>query len=108
MAPHSEDIELLNNQVEILFSRMTGSSDPRVSSCLYCRSCVVATEPFSELIDVLNVEYNDTDLYSRVIDMIENTDSVHLYIWEDNDCLHNLWRDPLASEWSDITGEKRL
>lgn len=101
--------ELTPVQGAKLLSQMVGDLDPRVSGCLYCRSCVVATEPFSDLIDARSVELaSESEMVQEINNLIENTTSVHLYIWEENDCIHTLWRDPLAEEWSEVTGEERL
>jgi hypothetical protein len=109
MDAHNNSVTLTDTHVSVLFAKMTGDLDPRVSSCVYCRSCVVATDPLIKVLDVLNVELSsDSDFVDEISELVENADTVHLYILEDNDCVHNLWRDPLASEWSDVTGEKRV
>ncbi len=70
---------------------------------------MVAADPFNEILDDMTITHaNESDLLSQLIDLVENSGSVHLYIWEENECVHTLWRDPLAGEWSSVTGEKRL
>ncbi len=102
-------VELSDNDAEFLFSKMNDPIDPRVSGCIDCRSCVVATDPFQRLIEELKIDFSvETEWISLVSDFLDESNSVHLYIWEDNECLHRLWRDPLAVEWSSVTGEKRL
>lgn len=104
-----QSIQLNDSQTELLYSSMNGPSDARISSCMECRSAVVATEPFNNVLDEMSNNYpGETDLISALIEFVENSESVHLYLLEDNDCVHLLWRDPLASEWSAVTGEKRL
>ncbi|MFN8015500.1 MAG: hypothetical protein U0R17_02685 [Acidimicrobiia bacterium] len=105
----SKEFVLVDDQADLVYRAMGTSSDPRISSCLDCRSCVVATEPMSVLIDELSViNVNESDFLGNLAEYVENSESVHLYLQEENDCGHFLWRDPLAVEWSSITGEKRL
>ena len=88
---------------------MNSKSDPRISACTRCNSAVVATEPFLNLIDELTTTYvGEIEKLRELVDLSENSETVHLYILEENDCVHVLWRDPIASEWTDVTGEKRL
>lgn len=109
MDPSSEFVELNDAQTELVFSLMTGDADPRVSSCIHCRSSVIAAEPFNTLLDELSNSHPDeSETIHALIELVEDSESVHLYIWEENDCVHVLWRDPLAGEWSEITGEARL
>ena len=105
----AEFITLNSHQANLLYSAMLGDSDPRISSCVECRSAVVATEPLSSVLDELSVmQVEETEIIQELIELVENAPTVHLYLWEENDCAHVLWRDPLASEWSSVTGEKRL
>ncbi len=102
-------VELDQNQSQILLKAMDSDDNPRISACIECNSAVVATEPFSSIIDELSTTYvNEIDKLHELADLAENSISVHLYILEDNDCVHILWRDPIAYEWSQVTGEKRL
>lgn len=105
----AEEVLLNDDQLLLIYRFMDGPLDPRVSSCVQCRSCVIATEPFSVLLDELGVVYpNESEMISALIELVENSESVHLYFLEENECVHRLWRDPLAREWSSATGEKRL
>lgn len=109
MDSSSRSVNLNDSQTDLLYSAMSGISDPRISSCIQCRSAVVATEPFSTLLDELSILHpNESDFFSSLIDLVENSQTVHLYILEVNECVHVLWRDPLATEWTNVTGEKRL
>ena len=91
-----------------IFAKFNTKLDPRVSSCVHCNSCVVACEPFEVLVDTIRETNIDSEPLSELIDFIENATSVHLYVWEENNCTHTLWLDPLFSEWSNATGEKRI
>jgi hypothetical protein len=109
MDTSNNTVELNDEQTDFVFSIMSGTNDPRISSCVNCHSCVIVAEPFNDLLDEINISRPDqSDLIHALIDLVEGSESVHLYIWEENDCAHVLWRDPLAAEWSDVTGEKRL
>ncbi len=102
-------VQLSDPQASFILEGFSGTLDPRVSSCVTCNSSVIATEPFNTLLDELsNVRTDQSDLITQLVDLVENSESVHLYVWEDNSCVHVLWRDPLASEWSTVTGEQRL
>lgn len=104
-----QSVELDDHQANMLFEAMVGGSDPRISACIECRSAVVATEPFNTLLDDLSILHPDqTEIIGNLIDLVESSEAVHIYIMEDNDCVHVLWRDPIAAEWSEVTGEKRL
>ena len=104
---HAEII-LSDDFASDLFNRFVTTIEPRVSSCIYCNSCVVAYEPFARMIESINETNSDSELINAIIDFLENASSIHLYIWEENDCIHNLWLDPLFAEWSIATGEKRI
>lgn len=109
MDSSSQAVNLSDSQTDLLYSAMSGISDPRISSCIECRSAVVATEPFSTLLDELSILHPDeSDMFSELNKLVENSQTVHLYLLEINECVHVLWRDPLAVEWTNITGEKRL
>jgi|GEM_PF-3057124 hypothetical protein len=102
-------VELNENQSMMLLEAMKSENDPRISACIECNSAVVATEPFSNLIDELSTTYaGEIDILRELMDLAENSEAVHLYILEDNECVHLLWRDPIAGEWTEVTGEKRL
>jgi len=102
-------VELDQNQSQILLKSMKSESDPRISACIECNSAVVATEPFLNLIDELSTSYaGEIEKLRELTELGENSDAVHLYILEDNECVHLLWRDPIAAEWTEVTGEKRL
>lgn len=101
-----ESLDFSINDSAILIRNLNSDLDPRVSSCLHCNSCVVALDPFEKLIDSLDVF--DSDVNDAIFEFIENAGTVHIYIWEENDCAHTLWLDPLFSEWSNATGEKRI
>lgn len=102
-------VQLDDRQSDLLFAEMAGPRDPSVSSCTNCRSCVIAAEPFNEILDDMTITHIDeSELLGALIELVENSESVHLYILEDNECVHTLWRDPLAGEWSAVTREKRL
>lgn len=92
-----------------LLAALKGSKDPRVSACVHCNSAVLAAEPFNDVLDELLVDgVIDSDVVRELIDLVEEAEEVHIYLWEENECVHNLWRDPIAYEWSEVTGEKRL
>ena len=96
-------------QSDLLLSAMRGDKDPRVSACVNCNSAVLAVDPFNDVLDELSISaMMDSDVIEKMIELIEECEEVHVYLWEENDCIHNLWRDPLAAEWSEVTGEKRL
>lgn len=104
----NEEITLNDDFADSLLRRFSTDIDPRVSSCLNCRSCVITYEPFISLIEKVRQETTDTTSVSALLDFIDGASSLHLYIWEENPCLHTLWLDPLYSEWSSATGEKRI
>lgn len=106
---YTNSIPLNDALSEVVLRSIAAGPDPRISSCFDCNSSVVATEPFSTLLDEIANNYSSvSDSIQELIDFVEESESVHLYIWEDNDCIHRIWRDPIASEWSEATGEKRL
>lgn len=102
-------VTLDEQQSSVLLRALKGDKDPRVSGCIYCNSAVLASEPFNDVLDELSVAAAiDSDVLSSIMELVEECEEVHVYLWEDNECIHNLWRDPLAAEWSAVTGEKRL
>ena len=102
----SESLEFNDHDSAALIASLNSDLDPRVSSCIHCNSCVVALDPFEKLIDSL--DSFDSDLKESIYEFIENAGTVHIYIWEENTCTHTLWLDPLFSEWSSASGEKRI
>ena len=102
-------VELDQNQTNILLDSMKSENDARISACIECNSAVVATEPFLNLIDEMSTSFPDEiDKLRKLSKLAENSDAVHLYVLEENECIHLLWRDPIAAEWTEVTGEKRL
>lgn len=103
-----ERVELTPEQSLILLDALR-DPDPRVSACVNCHSAVLASEPFGLVLDELGIDGAiDGEVVREIIELVENTESVHVYIWEANECVHQLWKDPLAYEWSEVTGEKRF
>lgn len=103
-----EELSLTDGISSQIFNKFNGPLDPRVSSCVHCNNAVVAYDPFEKLIDAISSATNDDEMISKIYNFLENAASVHLYIWEENTCIHNLWLDPLFAEWSNATGEKRI
>ena len=102
-------VELNEFQSNMLIDAINSGKDPRISGCSKCNSCVVACEPFLNVLDELSTTFvGEIDVIRELMDLVENSPTVHIYIWEENECVHLLWRDPVAFEWSGVTGEKRL
>lgn len=104
---YSRYVEMTLDDAQMLFNKMVGKSDPSVSSCLGCKSRVVVASPFLEIIDQIRIENRlNSDVIGAIDKFIRESDSIHFYIWEENNCIHRLWRDPLAFEWSQATQER--
>lgn len=103
---NGEFLDLSTNDSMILATCFNADLDPRVSSCLHCNSCVVALDPFEKFIEATDV-FN-SEVKEAIFEFIDNAGTVHIYVWEENDCTHTLWLDPLFLEWSNATGEKRI
>lgn len=105
---NGESFSLSEKDSQTVIRGINSDLDPRVSSCINCNSAVVAAEPFTRLIESFDAYEFDNDVMSNFVEFLDNADTVHLYVWEENDCAHALWLDPLFSEWSSATGEKRI
>ena len=70
-----------------------------VSACPNCRSCVIATVAFIDLLDASAPHTRSSDL----VDLADDAPTLHLYVVDvDSPCEHLRWRDPLSDEWCEV------
>jgi hypothetical protein len=89
-------------EAESLFV-MTGCLErATVSACPTCRSRVVASVAFVDLLDASPPLARSGEL----VELADDAPTLHLYVVDlAADCAHLRWRDPLYDEWCDVVEE---
>lgn len=89
-------------EAESLFI-VTGCLDgATVSACPSCRSRVIASVAFVDLIDASPPLARSGEL----VDLADDAPTLHLYVVDlGTECAHLRWRDPLYDEWCEVVEE---
>jgi hypothetical protein len=70
-----------------------------VSACPGCRSCVLATVAFVDVLDASPPHARGSEL----VYLADEAPTLHLYVVDlDTECEHLHWLDPLSDEWSEV------
>ena len=93
-----EEVELDAAEADTLLA-LTGRLDAAtVSACAECRSRVLATVAFVDLLDAAQPHPRSGDL----IELADEAPTLHLYVIDvASECRHSQWRDPGYAEWLD-------
>ena len=93
-----EQVELDAGEADALLA-LTGQLDAStVSACAECRSRVLATVAFVDLLDAAQPHPRSGDL----IELADEAPTLHLYVIDlATRCRHTQWRDPGFAEWLD-------
>lgn len=82
-----------------LFAITGGLEAATVSACPRCRSRVLATVAFVDLLDFSAPHARGSEL----IELADEAPTLHLYVVDHSaDCAHDAWLDPLFDEWCDV------
>lgn len=92
----------LDDDESAMLFLLTSNLDPAtVSSCPSCRSRVLATVAFGDL--VRNGPYMSSG--AELMALADEAPTLHLYLIDvANRCDHRRWRDPGAEEWFNVAG----
>ncbi len=92
------EVDLDPAEAECLFALTGGLDGATVSACPDCRSRVLATVAFVDLLDAAPPHPRTGDL----VDLADDAPTLHLYVVDASvSCEHERWRDPLFDEWLD-------
>ncbi len=88
-----------------LLLRLAGDLDAAtVSACPDCRSRVVATVAFVDVIDAAPPHPRGGEL----VELADAAPTLHLYVVDSvTSCEHPRWRDPLFDEWLEVVDAPR-
>jgi hypothetical protein len=93
-----EEVELDSSEAEALLSVTGGLDQATVSACVQCRSRVLATVAFVDLLDRAQAHPRSGDL----VELADEAPTLHLYVIDlATECRHSRWRDPGFAEWLD-------
>ncbi|MGO9874495.1 MAG: hypothetical protein ACLPVY_11905 [Acidimicrobiia bacterium] len=94
-----EEVELDADEADALLAVTAGLDEATVSACVQCRSRVLATVAFVDLLDRVEPHPRSGEL----VELADEAPTLHLYV---NDlvtaCRHSRWRDPGYAEWLDV------
>lgn len=82
-----------------LLAALGGLDEATVSACPDCRSRVIASVAFVDLLDAAGPHSRT----SQLVELADDAPTLHLYVRDDaTACPHMRWRDPLYGEWLDV------
>jgi hypothetical protein len=94
-----QEVELDASEAETLLAVTGGLDDATVSACAQCRSRVLATVAFVDLLDRAQPHPRSGEL----IELCDEAPTLHLYVIDlATRCRHSRWRDPGFAEWLDV------
>jgi hypothetical protein len=94
-----QDVELDTNEAAALMAVTDELEAATVSACAQCRSRVLATVAFIDLLDAAQPHPRSGDL----IELADDAPTLHLYVLDlTTECKHARWRDPGFAEWLDV------
>ena len=98
MDEDGQDVELDAGEAASLLAITAGLDEATVSACAECRSRVLATVAFVDVLDAAQTHARSGDL----IELADEAPTLHLYVIDlATDCRHDRWRDPGFAEWLD-------
>jgi hypothetical protein len=93
------EVALDAHEAAYLFAATGRLEAATVSACPECRSCVLATVAFVDLIDASPPHARSGEL----VEFADDAPTLHLYVVDlEADCEHVRWLDPLSDEWCDV------
>lgn len=93
-----EEVELDASEADTLLALTAKLDAATVSACSECRSRVLATVAFVDLLDAAQPHPRSGDL----IELADEAPTLHLYVIDlATSCRHTHWRDPGFAEWLD-------
>jgi hypothetical protein len=99
MDDDGQEVVLDRHEADSLWSLTSHLDAATVSACPNCRSRVVATVAFVDMLDRAAPHPRAGEL----IELADDAPTLHLYVVElDTECEHDRWRDPLFDEWCDV------
>jgi hypothetical protein len=94
-----EEVELDAGEADALLAVTAGLDQATVSACAQCRSRVLATVAFVDLLDEAPAHPRSGDL----VELADEAPTLHLYVLDlATECRHSRWRDPGFAEWLDV------
>jgi hypothetical protein len=94
-----QDVELDANEAAALMVVTDDLEAATVSACAQCRSRVLATVAFVDLLDAAQPHLRSGEL----IELADEAPTLHLYVLDlMTECRHTRWRDPGFAEWLDV------
>ena len=94
-----QSVELDAGEAEALLAVTAELDEATVSACAQCRSRVLATVAFVDLLDRAQAHPRSGDL----IELADEAPTLHLYVIDvASGCRHGRWRDPGYAEWLDV------
>jgi hypothetical protein len=86
-------------EAESLLALTHGLDAATVSACPDCRSRVLASVAFIDLVESAAPHARAREL----IELADDAPTLHLFVVDDaTTCRHRAWRDPLHGEWEDV------
>jgi hypothetical protein len=96
-------VDLDQSDGPALFAALGDLDAATVSSCPECGARVLAAVALVDLIDAGAPHPRAADLR----DLAEDAPTLHIFLVDETlPCRHRYWRDPLADEWYDVTGDR--
>jgi hypothetical protein len=94
-----QKVELDAGEADALLAVTAELDEATVSACAQCRSRVLATVAFVDLLDRAQAHPRSGDL----IELADEAPTLHLYVIDlASGCRHSRWRDPGYAEWLDV------
>lgn len=88
-------VQLAEPDAASLLELFGGLEAATVSACPTCRSCVVAVVALADLIEAAPPHPATREL----LELAEDSPTLHLYVLDSAGCTHRGWRDPGYEEW---------
>lgn len=94
-----QKVELDAGEADALLGVTAELDEATVSACAQCRSRVLATVAFVDLLGRAQAHPRSGDL----IELADEAPTLHLYVIDlAASCRHSRWRDPGYAEWLDV------
>lgn len=99
MDDDGEEVSLDRHEAQALLAVTGGLEAATVSACPSCRSRVLATVAFVDLLDTAAPHSRTGEL----VELADEAPTLHLFVVDvEHECAHPRWRDPLHTEWLDV------